>query len=105
MPNTCETCQHWRKVAARDVRAEGAVGECRAQPPIADFRWPRTAASHFCSHYGVATTAEAQATLSLDANPDTGSALPSQGDSSGNRPRRAGGRTSPRSQAAPGGVE
>lgn len=78
MPKTCETCRHWRALTARDVRAEGAVGECRANPPMGDFRWPRTAASHFCSHYGVAPTAEAQATLSLDANPDTGSAQESE---------------------------
>jgi hypothetical protein len=48
---TCAGCIHWLKLSAAvgaRVGAAGAVGECRAGPPLQDWRWQRTKEDDWC---------------------------------------------------------
>lgn len=52
MPHNCASCQHWRPVTQHSLRAGlGIVGECRGGPPVADFKWPRSKATDYCSDH------------------------------------------------------
>ena len=47
MPHTCATCSHSRPInAVKDV-----AGECRARPPVGDWKWPRSRSEDYCSEH------------------------------------------------------
>jgi hypothetical protein len=56
MPAHCETCIHWNATRNQGLRAEGAVGTCRAAQPIKDFTWPRTKANDTCGKYAASVS-------------------------------------------------
>lgn len=129
MPKTCSTCIHWKAMPA-GARSDGLAGECREGSPVADWKWPRTRCTDYCSRYSNTAQAEpaserapepkatapaAPQQLSLDATPESGAApLTAEGvgktstasRGSGNRPRRDSARTAESSgQASTAGVE
>lgn len=52
-PKNCLNCKHWqRQEPTKNVRiVDITVGFCHAEPPKADFKWPRTEALHSCGQW------------------------------------------------------
>jgi hypothetical protein len=49
--NTCKTCIHWRVVDPKKMGVrtpDASVKNCTAQPPRADYHWPRTSEDQTC---------------------------------------------------------
>lgn len=72
MPNTCATCRHFVKIPANRSVHNDCVGECRARPPAADWKWPKVRDVDYCSEH--ASFPVAFATVAPDAKP--GSIIP-----------------------------
>ena len=58
----CETCRHWQPlpggIPKYDVGKATMVvvvaGECRALPPVADMKWPKSRATDHCGSHAKA---------------------------------------------------
>jgi hypothetical protein len=49
MPNTSSNCRHWLRIPANQTVHADAVGECRSQPPVENFKWPKSRPTDWCS--------------------------------------------------------
>lgn len=55
---TCSSCQHWQEstrfltdAAGTRARIGDVVGQCRANPPVQSFVWPRTRPEDHCGKW------------------------------------------------------
>ena len=46
--NSCSNCRHWLSIT-KGIRRD--TGECRADTPLHDFKWPRTTATDHCARW------------------------------------------------------
>lgn len=78
MNKTCSTCQHWRAWKPGARAADDHIGECHAETPLADFKWPKSKYNDHCGKHAASVsfaqapapaTAHLTADLTLEAMP------------------------------------
>jgi len=47
----CRSCRHWIASGAEAMAVRAEVGECRLNPPVANYCWPRTRADQHCGQH------------------------------------------------------
>lgn len=48
----CRTCECYKEKIPCERGSEFSIGECRAGPPVDDYRWPKVAGSDWCLEWG-----------------------------------------------------